>query len=66
MKAFLPEHASDYREIAPQCSAFAAVDCHVEAKTGWLELAQKWRRLAEEVEGHAPDRQLAAKPRNLN
>jgi hypothetical protein len=38
----------------------------VEAKTRWLELAEKWQRLAEEVEGHAARRQLAAKPKNLN
>jgi hypothetical protein len=56
----------DYREIAQQCLACAAAAWHVEAKTRWLELAERWRRLAEEVEGHATQAQLAVKPRNLN
>jgi hypothetical protein len=60
------ELATEYREIAEQCVAFAAAAWHVEAKIRWLELAEKWRRLAEEVEGHAARAQLAAKPRNLN
>jgi hypothetical protein len=64
MDRFL-EYANEYRELAQQCLALAAAAWHVEAKTRWLELAER-RRLAEEVEGHAARAQLAAKPRNLN
>ena len=50
----LLEYANDYREIAQQCLACAAAAWHVEAKTRWLELAERWRRLAEEVKGGTP------------
>jgi hypothetical protein len=52
------EYVTEYREMAEQCLAFAASAWHVEAKTAWLELAQKWQRLA----GRA-DKYSAEEPR---
>ena len=40
------ELATEYREIAEQCLAFAGAAWHLEAKTAWLDLAQKWLQLA--------------------
>jgi hypothetical protein len=40
------ELATEYREMAEQCFVLAAAAWHLEAKTAWLDLAQKWLQLA--------------------
>jgi hypothetical protein len=53
----LPEHTNEYRDLAEQCLAFAAAVLSVEAKAVLVELASKWRHLAELAAkngGHQP------------
>jgi hypothetical protein len=43
------DKADEYRAWAAQCHAMAARAKSDEDKRPWLELAEKWRRLAEQV-----------------
>jgi hypothetical protein len=59
------DNTDEYRAWA-QCRTMAARAKSDEDRQAWLEIAEKWRRLAEEVEGHAAQAQLTVKPKNLN
>ena len=47
------ELATEYREMAEQCFLLAAAAWHLEAKTAWLDLAQKWQQLAQLADKYA-------------
>jgi hypothetical protein len=47
------EFVTEYREMAEHCMALAASAWHVEAKTAWLDVAQKWQQLAELADKYA-------------
>ena len=49
------ELATEYREMAEQCLALAAAAWHLEAKTAWLDLAQKWLQLAQLADKYAAE-----------
>jgi hypothetical protein len=59
------EYVTEYREMAEQCLALAAAAWHVEAKTAWLDLAQKWRRLAERADKYAAEEPRRKRSRNF-
>ena len=52
----------EYRAWAAQCLAMAARAKREEDKRAWLELAEKWRRLAEQTNGNNDVPQLAQQP----
>lgn len=53
------ESADEYRAWAAQCVAMAARGGREEDKRAWLQLAEKWRALAEQAEDNTRVAQLA-------
>jgi hypothetical protein len=49
----LSEYGTEYHEMAEHCLALAAAAWHLEAKTAWLDLAQKWQQLAQLADKYA-------------
>jgi hypothetical protein len=59
------ELATEYREIAEQCLAFAGAAWHLEAKTAWLGLAVKWLQLAQLADKYGAEQGGRKRRRNL-
>jgi hypothetical protein len=53
------ESADEYRAWAAQCAAMAARGGRAEDKRAWLQLAEKWRALADRADGSKRVAQLA-------
>jgi hypothetical protein len=58
------ELATEYREMAEQCFVLAATAWHLEAKTAWLDLAQKWQQLAQLADKYAVEESSRQRRRN--
>jgi hypothetical protein len=56
------ESADEYRAWAAQCRAMAARGGREEDKRAWLQLAEKWRALAEQADNNNRVVQLAQQP----
>src|SRR3954449_12763974 len=63
--AMFSELATEYREMAEQCFLLAAAAWHLEAKTGWLDLAQKWLLLAQLANKYAAEQSGRKRGRNI-
>ena len=59
------ELATEYREMAEQCFLLAAAAWHLEAKTGWLDLAQKRLLLAQLANKYAAEQSGRKRGRNI-
>jgi hypothetical protein len=55
----LSESADEYRAWAAQCAAMAARGGREEDKRAWLQLAEKWRALADQADDNKRVAQLA-------
>jgi hypothetical protein len=60
-KSVFQDRADEYRAWAAQCRAMAARAKSDEDKRPWLELAEKWQRLAVQV-ANSPSSQQAQQP----
>jgi hypothetical protein len=63
--AMFSELATEYREMAEQCFLLAAAAWHLEAKTAWLDLAQKWLLLAQLADKYAAEQSGRKRGRNI-
>jgi hypothetical protein len=61
------DRADEYRAWAAQCRAMAARAKGEKARTPWLELANKWQRLADGVASDGPAQQAQQpQPRKIS
>jgi len=65
LATMVSELATEYREMAEQCLTLTAAARHFEAKTGWLDLAQKWLLLAQLADKYAAEQSGRKRGRNI-
>jgi hypothetical protein len=65
-KSVFQERADEYRAWAAQCHAMAAKAKSDEDKRPWLELAEKWQRLAVQVANSPSSQQIEQLQRTQN
>ena len=61
----LSEYGTEYHEMAEHCLALAAAAWHLEAKTAWLDLTQKWQQLAQLADKYAAEQSGRKRGRNI-